>query len=344
MSGSMENPSLLLLRNEHELIGHDILVINFERDGFIRKLRKLNPESKITAFSYNMADIDSLDKNANAEAIVDVELPKRDFDLIIYYYPKSKPEAQMMFDNIRAIASQQTRLLVVGDNKGGVKSAQKQLEDKAEVCYKLESAKHCVLFEFGGLFALDKFEINSYLKRFDVKIDELTFNVVSLPGVFNHGSLDSGTALLLNALNTDTLSGNVLDFGCGAGIISAFMALKNPSIHPTALDVSALAVYATNETFKLNNVKGTTLLSDGLNAITDTYNAVVSNPPFHTGLATDYTISERFFKGAASILAKKGQLILVANSFLKYLPILQENFKMVDIPAKNNKFTIYQCQ
>ena len=32
----LTNPSLLLLRNEDELVGKSILVVNFEQDGFTR--------------------------------------------------------------------------------------------------------------------------------------------------------------------------------------------------------------------------------------------------------------------------------------------------------------------
>ncbi len=35
----LTNPSLLLLRNEDELIGKSILVVNFEQDGFLHELK-----------------------------------------------------------------------------------------------------------------------------------------------------------------------------------------------------------------------------------------------------------------------------------------------------------------
>lgn len=343
MSGSLENPSLLLLRNKDELIAENILVINFERDGFLHKLRALNPNSEITAFSYNVADINSISANDNIKAVCDVELPIAGYDLIIYFYPKSKPEAVMMFDNIRALAGSETRLLVVGDNKSGVKSAEKQLDGLAEEFYKLESAKHCVLLEFSGLQQADKFDINKYKKQFEVKSGTLSFPVVSVPGVFNHGSLDMGTALLLKELENHSWQGPVLDFGCGAGVISAFMALSHKGVLPTALDVNVLAMYATQQTFAINGIEGKTLLSDGLAEVTESYNAIISNPPFHTGTSTDYSISAKFFSGAPKHLAKNGKLIIVANSFLKYQPQLEENFKHVETPNRNNKFCIYSC-
>lgn len=343
MSSSLENPSLLLLRNKDELIAGDILVVNFERDGFVHKLRALNPNSNITAFSYNIADVNSLNPNDNISAVCDTKLPDAEFDLIIYFYPKSKPEASMMFDNIRSVANAQTRLLVVGDNKSGVKSAEKQLDGLADAVYKLESAKHCVLFEFNGLHRAEKFDIDNYKKQFVVKSGTLSFPVISVPGVFNHGSLDLGTALLLEELKDSHFDGPVLDFGCGAGVISAFVTLNNKDVEPTALDVNALAIYATKQTFSINGINGKTLLSDGLAEVKDTYHAIISNPPFHTGTSTDYSISANFFAGAPKHLTKQGRLLIVANSFLKYQPQLEANFSQVDIPKRNNKFCIYSC-
>ncbi|CCQ10713.1 Ribosomal RNA small subunit methyltransferase C [Pseudoalteromonas luteoviolacea B = ATCC 29581] len=339
MSGTLENPSLLLLRNEDELLAERILVINFARDAFLSELRQLNPSAEISAFSYNIADIQTVSPHLNIQTVIDTQLPQCNFDLIIYYYPKSKPEAAMMFDNIRAIADLSTRLLVVGDNKSGVKSAQKQLQDFAANCFKLESAKHCVLFEFSELISRGSFSISDYEICFDINVANTQLSVISVPGVFNHGSLDQGTSLLLNHL--PVFSGDILDFGCGAGIISSFIAKTNQNVSVSALDVNVLATYSTARTFEKNGITGTTILSDGLDAVTHIYQAIVSNPPFHTGISTDYGISERFFKGAKKHLSKNAPLCIVANSFLKYPPILEQCFLSIDASIKNNKFTIY---
>jgi 16S rRNA (guanine1207-N2)-methyltransferase len=339
----LSNPSLLLLRNEEELQGNNILVINTNRDGFLTELKKLNPNSTINAFSYNVADHYDSAKHAGANSFVSHSLPAlEDLDLIIYYYPKSKPEALMMLDNIRALVNGHTRLLVVGDNKGGVKSVEKQLKPYAEQFYKLESAKHCVLYEFGGLTQLDNFDIQSYQSAFKVKVAELEFDVISVPGVFNHGKLDVGTELLLENIPAP-YKGKVLDFGCGAGIIATFLGLQQADLSLFCLDVNALALYATEQTLAINNLSAELILSDGLNEVTGQYHLIISNPPFHTGIATDYGIAERFLEHSKRFLKSNGQIQIVANNFLKYPPILEQQFGQFEILAKNNKFTVYQA-
>lgn len=343
----LTNPSKLLLRNEHSLEADSILVINFTQDGFLQQLEALNICKTLTAFTSNFATKAAEQHTSNCNIQLGIELPKVDknnkpFDLIIYYYPKAKAEALMMLDNIRAVSSNETRLLVVGENKGGVKSSEKQLKSLCQFSKKIDSARHCLLYQFNGLEHKMDFDINQYQKTFELTIKDKSIKVISLPGVFNHGEMDLGTKLLLETMQVPK-SGHVLDFGCGAGIISAYLGSLNDNLTFTCLDVSALATKATELTLAANNVKGKCLLSDGLSQISGKYNHIVSNPPFHTGLSTDYDISEQFITSSKLHLSSKGSLTIVANSFLKYQPFLEQSYNQFETLAKSNKFTVYQC-
>ena len=109
----------------------------------------------------------------------------------------------------------------------------------------------------------------------------------------------------------------------------------------TCTDVSALAAYATTQTLALNGVNGSALLSDGLANVTGKFELIISNPPFHTGIATDYTVAEQFLSGAKQHLTKQGKLTIVANCFLKYPPILEAQFGSYQVVHKTNKFSVY---
>ncbi|MBQ4844436.1 methyltransferase [Pseudoalteromonas sp. MMG005] len=339
----LSNPSLLLMRNDDELQANKILVINANRDSFLLQLQQLNPSSDVHAFSYNIADHQAAEKHSGILSSVDHSLPSIDnLDLIIYFYPKSKPEAMMMLDNIRAIATSNTRLLVVGHNKGGVKSIEKQLKPHADLFCKLDSAKHCVLYEFSDLHLSPKFDIAQYQSEFQVQVGELEFTAVSVPGVFNHGKLDVGTKLLLENIDVP-YKGAILDFGCGAGLIATFMGIKQAALTLNCLDVNALALYATEHTLKVNGLSAKLILSDGLMDVTGQFNLVISNPPFHTGIATDYGIADRFLSDSRGFLKSKGKIQIVANNFLKYTPILEQQFGSFSTLARNTKFTVYEA-
>ncbi|MBQ4834683.1 methyltransferase [Pseudoalteromonas sp. MMG010] len=337
----LTNPSLLLLRNNQMLIGKSILVVNFVQDGFLTELKNLNPQSKITAFSYNHANGEYAKNIKGIEVCVSHTIASGDYDLVILYYPKSKPEVLMALDNIRAVINKDAELLVVGENKSGVKSIEKQLADKVGYSNKIDSAKHCILYSFSEITENNSFDLKRYHKEFTVSIADIEFTAVSIPGVFNHGALDAGTKMLLENTAMIRAHSRVLDFGCGAGLIATFLGIKNPDLEFLCSDVSALAAYATTQTLALNNIKGNTVLSDGLNDITGRFDLIISNPPFHTGIATDYSVAETFLANAKQHLNKSGRLTIVANSFLKYPPILAAQFEGYHTVFKNNKFAVY---
>jgi 16S rRNA (guanine1207-N2)-methyltransferase len=52
--------------------------------------------------------------------------------------------------------------------------------------------------------------------------------------------------------------------------------------------------------------------------LTDTYDAIVMNPPFHTGRTTDVDLGRAFIHTAAASLKRGGKLLLVANRQLPY--------------------------
>ena len=86
------------------------------------------------------------------------------------------------------------------------------------------------------------------------------------------------------------------------------------------------------------------ILSDGMQAVSGQFDLIISNPPFHTGISTDYQIAEDFLALSKQFLKPKGKLTIVANSFLKYPPILEAQFSDYETLAKNNKFAVYHAQ
>jgi 16S rRNA (guanine1207-N2)-methyltransferase len=130
----------------------------------------------------------------------------------------------------------------------------------------------------------------------------------SWPGLFAHGRLDAGTALLLRHL-PEVRGARVLDFGCGAGVLSA-AALQRGAASVDAVDVDALAVHATR-----HNVPGARVhLADGVPA-GGPWDVILSNPPLHTGHAVDDAMLGAL---AAAPRAKPSVLALVT---LRTVPV-----------------------
>jgi 16S rRNA (guanine1207-N2)-methyltransferase len=72
--------------------------------------------------------------------------------------------------------------------------------------------------------------------------------------------------------------------------------------------------------------------------------AVVMNPPFHTGRAADPDIGRGFIASAAKLLTPRGQLWMVANRHLPYEATLSERFAKVSEVAGDGRFKVLQAE
>lgn len=264
------------------------------------------------------------------------------FDGAVIYMPKSKEQAKMLIANIAACLKTGADLLLVGENKGGVKSASNMLDTVSSQVNKIDSARHCALYAAKIDKEVKPFELTQWQKTFDIEVAGIEYKVCSLPGVFNHGSIDNGTKVLLNS-EFDIPNGRILDFGCGAGVIGCYLGLKNPKAKVVMSDVSALAVHCSKESARLNDLKVEVVASNGLAELKGKFTSVFTNPPFHTGIQTDYSVSENFISQIKQYLAAGGTLNLVANKFLRYSELLEKRFKMVTLIKQTTQFSVYIC-
>ncbi len=164
------------------------------------------------------------------------------------------------------------------------------------------------------------------------------------PPVFAQGKLDEGTRLLIEALEVQPTD-NALDIGCGAGFIGLHIARQATRGHVTMVDASLVSVALAQQNIAesgLTNIK--VLPSDGAQAVlSQRFDLVVTNPPFHHGGIQTTEIAERFIREASHVLRPGGRFYLVANRFLKYEPTLRAHFKKVEEVAGNPRFKVLRA-
>jgi 16S rRNA (guanine1207-N2)-methyltransferase len=104
-----------------------------------------------------------------------------------------------------------------------------------------------------------------------------------------------------------------------------------------------LALKATELTFAANQVSDavTLIASNGLDEVKGRFNYVITNPPFHSGVNTDYSIAESFFMTVKQHLTLNGELFVVANDFLRYPPILDAALGSHTRLYRDKGFAIY---
>ncbi|UPW17647.1 16S rRNA (guanine(1207)-N(2))-methyltransferase RsmC [Agarivorans sp. TSD2052] len=263
-----------------------------------------------------------------------------DSNALLLFMPKAKQEAAYLFAQLLPQLQIGASIFVVGENRGGVKSCEKLLAEFGVKMNKIDSARRCGLYHGELTQAAPPFVAEQWQSEFTIPADDKSLSVKSMPGVFNHGKLDYGSQLLLEQL--PPMRGSVLDFGCGAGVIGASLALRY-EIDITLLDVSAFAVASSRATLAANSLDGTVLASDGLSEVGQRFDFIVTNPPFHAGIDTQYETTETFLIQAKQHLNANGELWLVANSFLQYEAIIKQHFSRCESKLDNKKFKILRC-
>ena len=169
---------------------------------------------------------------------------------------------------------------------------------------------------------------------------KLTFRTDA--GVFSKGEVDTGTDLLLKAL-PEEMGGEILDLGCGWGVIGISVARKWPEAKVTLADVNLRALELSRENAKKNRADVICAESDGMAAFEGRmFDAVITNPPIRAGKQVIY----KMFADAAKCLKPGGALYLVirkqqgAESCMKYLETI---FGSVEKVSKSGGFWVIRA-
>jgi 23S rRNA (guanine1835-N2)-methyltransferase len=168
--------------------------------------------------------------------------------------------------------------------------------------------------------------------------------VTNYAGVFCADRLDIGTRFFLQHLPATFGVQDVVDLGCGNGVVGTSMALENPDARLTFTDESYSAVASARATFEANLAgggKAEFLVGDALAHLPDAgADLVLNNPPFHTDRATTDLVAWRMFTGARRVLRPGGQFWVVGNRHLGYHVKLRKIFGNCDTIAGSPKFVV----
>lgn len=184
--------------------------------------------------------------------------------------------------------------------------------------------------------------LKSEFRTIIYKIKDNTLEFTSDLGVFSKDKVDFGSNLLINNyLELGKKNINILDVGCGYGIIGITLA-KLMETTSTMVDVNKRAVHLSNMNAKKIGVNATAMESNMYSEVTGTYDAIITNPPIRAGKS----IVEGILFGAYDHLTDDGELWIVmrkeqgAKSMMKKLEA-KYSVKLVD---KSKGFYIIVCK
>jgi 16S rRNA (guanine1207-N2)-methyltransferase len=336
----MKREQCLLCETVQYSLDDHMLILNSAADPFVRQFVELFAPSsaagRVTLAEDNIALAHELLSLANhaqtvqhaafhdysehtAPATIDVAV------MNLLYQPNNSwmhYGLQMALDTLKVGG----RLYVVGAKDRGILTIAKRMEQL-----------------FGEVETLEISKGQRVLLARKSAATKATTSGATLP-VFADNKLDEGTRLLLAALEVHATD-EVLDIGCGAGLIGLHIARLASKGNVTMVDVSLAAVAASQQAIaesQLANIR--VVASNGAQAVlTQCFDLVVTNPPFHQGGIQTTAIAERFIREAAQVLRPQGRFYLVANRFLKYEPVLRASFQDVQEVGGDTRYKVLRA-
>jgi 23S rRNA (guanine1835-N2)-methyltransferase len=173
------------------------------------------------------------------------------------------------------------------------------------------------------------------------------YRIINHANVFSRDSLDIGTRFFLEQIPRSANFHNIVDLGCGNGIVGLIAAERNPEAELTFVDESFMAIASAKINF--HNAFGDHRnahfqVTDCLSGIPpNSADLVLNNPPFHRQGAVGDATAWQMFSQSRDVLVQGGELWLVGNRHLAYHTKLKRLFGNCKVIASNRKFVILKA-
>ncbi|EEK8740990.1 23S rRNA (guanine(1835)-N(2))-methyltransferase RlmG [Salmonella enterica] len=179
------------------------------------------------------------------------------------------------------------------------------------------------------------------------KLEDTGWTIHNHANVFSRTGLDIGARFFMQHL-PENLDGEIVDLGCGNGVIGLSLLAKNPQAKVVFVDESPMAVDSSRlnvETYLPEAFERCEfMINNALSGVEPfRFNAVFCNPPFHQKHALTDNIAWEMFHHARRCLKINGELYIVANRHLDYFHKLKKIFGNCATVATNNKFVILKA-
>jgi 16S rRNA (guanine1207-N2)-methyltransferase len=272
--------------------------------------------------------------------------PDAVFDTAILLVPKGRDFARAQLWSTLHALKENGIAYIAGPNKGGAKTMikdSKQLFGEVNVLgYRSSHRVAAAIKQTPPQTYPAKWgDIPTQTQHRTFKTPHGALEVATMPGLFSWQKLDDGTRYLLEHVTFEAGQA-VLDVGCGNGVIGALAAPVAESV--VMVDDNLLAIRCARETVALHDYENVTVHAGNVyKPVTDSrFDLIISNPPFHRKFDVSTNVAHQLINGAKEHLNPGGRLLIVANEFLRYDALMDEQLSGVRVLARNNRFKVIE--
>lgn len=274
-------------------------------------------------------------KNSGYDVVAEISAETTNQDGAIVFASRSRKLNETEFERAWSMVNPGGTIIMAGEKTAGIASLRKWVARRTAVAGNF-SKHHAQLFWVTRSNDLWPAQNASNKKQ----------KYTIAPGMFSADGPDEGSQLLAGHFD-EQISGQVADFGAGWGYLGARLLECSdkistldsyeahwPSLVATETNIKGDSEVPSNNFYWLDLTKET---------ISNSYDWIIMNPPFHIARASDPEIGAAFIRAAQNALKPSGNLLMVANRELPYEKVLDTAFADVRILEENDKFKIFRA-
>ncbi len=339
---------LEVLAEQRPLPGHP-LVVNDQFGVLALSLHQYQPLSWSDSWLAHHATQYNLQANGlPADAVQylpSLQSPPSGLPLVVLKQPKNLALLHYQLIRLRPLLTANSRILIGGMQRSMPSSVWRLVEQIIGSTSTRPAWKKAKLIEVEPDMQLtepeDPFPLRWPLEHSD-------FVIANHANVFARERLDIGTRFILQHLPVTEGELDIVDLGCGNGVLGLMAARQNPQARIHFVDESYMAIDSARININQPGLaadRASFHCGDGLTEFADdSADLVLCNPPFHQQHSIVDSVALSMFKQSARVLRAGGELWVIGNRHLGYHKKLRRWFPRVELVASNPRFVILRAQ
>ena len=277
--------------------------------------------------------------NENITLLTSLDPLPSDISIVLYKIPKSKALLCQQLTNIKQQLNKDV-VFIASDRAKEIHSSTLKLFEHYLGTTKTSLAVKKARLVFSQL---DNDKATSALFPTSWPLENSDFTLHNHANVYAREKLDIGARYFMENLPNVAKNAQVIDLGCGNGVIGLQVLSKQPEAQVHFIDESYMAIASA----KLNITENLPTaiehchfqINDCLTSVEGgSVDLILCNPPFHQQTATTDHIAWQMFKDSHRVLKKGGELRIIGNRQLGYHIKLKRIFGNENLIASNEKF------